>query len=123
MSNTITISFDPNNLADCEGVVDRIGSILQYHHGNAVMTEVFLAAIPTKRYLQKLANIELMIAYRRSQLSAKKFAKKFAEKNKSLPLDRRMAAAAQILRRSKNKYAAKRSACRRTSVTAILSSG
>jgi len=89
MSNTITISFDPNNLVDCEKTADQIGFILRKYHGDAVMTRIFLAAIPSKRHLQKHANLRLMVNYKRSKLSAKQFAKTLAEKNKSLPLDRR----------------------------------
>lgn len=89
MGNTITISFDPNNLVNCEGVVDQIGRILRKHHGDAVMARVFLATIPSKRHLQKNANLRLMVTYKRSGLSAKQFAKTRADKNRSLPLERR----------------------------------
>jgi hypothetical protein len=88
MSNAYII-FDPDNLAECERAIKEMEIILRRRHGSAALTRLFLAATSPKRYLQKEANIYLMATFMRSKLSAKQFAKKLAEKNKSLPRERR----------------------------------
>jgi hypothetical protein len=90
MSDTAKfIFFDPDNLADCERAIMEMEIILRRRHGSAAVTRLFSTAVSSKRHLQKEANIYLMVAYMRSKLSAKRFAKALAEKNKSLPRERR----------------------------------
>jgi hypothetical protein len=86
---TVNISFDLDDIADCEKAAAEISILIELRHGPAAARRLFLSHTKSPRQLQKDANLRLMVAYMGGQISAKQCARELAEKNKSLPRDHR----------------------------------
>ena len=63
--------------------------MVSYYHGLAAARGLFLKATPSKRDVKAEKNITLMVAHILSKLSVRQCAVELAERNKSLPRDRR----------------------------------
>jgi hypothetical protein len=87
------ISFDLDNLEDCQRAVRDLKHIIWDQHGVATVRRLFADAVPSKQNVKNHKNAELMGDYLHHsesyRFSVRQCAKMFAEQNKLLPRDQR----------------------------------
>ncbi|HEX4237795.1 MAG TPA: hypothetical protein VHZ64_07650 [Xanthobacteraceae bacterium] len=79
-----TISFNPGDLEECKRVVTGLQLLFETVHGAAATRSLFVERTKSKHEVQEAINFRLVTAQLESGLSVEKFAKKLAEKNKTL---------------------------------------
>jgi hypothetical protein len=89
MGTIVQISFDADDREDCVRALIKIQGVLENAYGMKQVGRWLARLTPTQRDIKFSKNFQLMDEYIRSGLSVKRYAKKLAEKNGSLPRGQR----------------------------------